>query len=255
MAQKSFLKEIGLTDTEAEIYSTLSSFDDLSASQLVKETNVKRTTIYHALETLEQKGLVSKRLQSGKLSYSANNPKSLERYLDSQISSLQYKKQEVVSHLSLLLREEKKKPSSFKINQSEGIQGIKNIIDEALYCHSRRWEIIAPSKNFFSEFDKPYTTYFLKTRLENGIVARSLWESTSGRRILTDAEIKSRNPRILPEAMHGKFKTVVLIFDDKVAFIPSLKEKTAALVQSAELHDSMLAIFEGLWAHSKPYKK
>lgn len=251
---KQYLKAVGLTDTETEIYSALLNFEHLKASELVKETNIQRTTIYHALETLEQKGLVSKQLQGGRLNYTANNPKSIERYLDGQIQSLKSKKVEFSKLLPTLLSLSKSKTGIFKVTQSEGIQGIKNIVDEALYCHSRKWEIIAPSKNFFSEFDKNYADYFKRTRLENNIVARSLWETTVGRRILTEEEIKRRNPRILPEIMHGKFKSVLLMFDDKIAFIPSLKEKTAVLIQSTELHSTMLAIFEGLWSNSKSYK-
>lgn len=254
MKEKDFLKNIGLTDTESEIYYALLAYDGLSASALVKETSIQRTTIYHALETLEHKGLVFKRLQSGKQNYSANSPKNLQRYLDHQIDSIEVKKQSLETHLPQLLKLSKEKPDALKVSQSEGLEGVKNIIEEALYCHSREWQIIAPSKNFFSEFDKDYAKYFLKTRVENKISARSLWESTKDKRILTDLEIKRRNPRILPPVMHGRFKSVILLFDNKIAFIPPLKEKTALLIQSQELHDTMLAVFEGLWLDSKPYK-
>jgi sugar-specific transcriptional regulator TrmB len=249
-----FLKSLGLTDTEAQIYSTLLSFDDLSPNTLVNETELQRTTIYHALKTLEQKGLVSKRLKNSKLNYSANNPKDIERYLDHQIESIKGKKQELRSLLPALLKLTKNKNNTFKVNQYEGIEGIKNIIDEALYCHSRHWEIIAPKKNFFSEFDPKYAKYFLNTRLENRIIARSLWEGPDWGRILTEEEIAKRNPRYLPAIMYGKFKSVILLFDDKLALIPSLKEKTAVMIQSQEIHETMLAMFEGLWANSKLYK-
>jgi hypothetical protein len=50
--------------------------------------------------------------------------------------------------------------------------------------------------------------------------------------------------------MHGKFKSVIIIFDDKIAIISSIKELTAILIQSQEIHDTFLAMFEGLWESS-----
>ncbi len=141
----------------------------------------------------------------------------------------------------------------FKVSHFEGIKGIKLVVEEALYAKSRKWEIIAPVKNFFSEFDKEYARYFIETRKARGIIARSLWEYSSERRILSPAEVSERNPRYLPEVMHGKFRSVIILFDDKTAFISSLKELSAVLVQSKEHYETMLAMFEGLWVNSKEY--
>ncbi len=249
------LTNLGLTTTEACLYAALLGFSGLTVSELVKETALQRTTIYHALETLMQKGLVTKRTTGGTLSFSANEARSLARYLDFEINSLQSKKQELEKALVHLERTAKNKIVSTKVEQSEGAAGIKNIIEQALYCRSRQWEIVAPKSNFFSQFDAEYARYFLQTRLENRITTRSLWERAPGKRVLTEQEIANRNPRILPEAAHGMFATVMILFDDKIAFIPSLAEKTAVLIQSQEIYKTMYAVFEGLWVNAKPYKE
>src|SRR3989339_824298 len=188
------LKNIGLTDTETNIYLTGLQYSSIGVNRLEKETKIKRTTIYHAINTLSKKGLVSKK-----------------------------------------------------------DTGIKLVIEEALYCKSRHWDVIAPPKNFFSDFDKKYAEYFMNTRKRKKISARSLWESKADKKVLTPEDLKQRQPRILPNIMYGKFKSIIIIFDDKVAIISSLKESSAILIQSREVHDTMLALFDGLWHISKEY--
>jgi hypothetical protein len=156
--------------------------------------------------------------------------------------------------IPLLKSRKSQKEEVFKVSHFEGAEGIKLVVEKALYCQSRQWKIIAPAKNFFSDFDENYARYFLKTRRANGVKAQSLWEFKPGRRILSAEEIKERNPRYLPKTMHGKFQSVVIVFDDKVAFISSMKNLSAVLIQSREINETLAAIFSGLREGSVPIK-
>ncbi|NTW13782.1 MAG: hypothetical protein HGA31_01995, partial [Candidatus Moranbacteria bacterium] len=80
---------------------------------------------------------------------------------------------------------------------------------------------------------------------------RSLWEFTPDRRALTVKELRDRDPRYLPEVMNGKFRSVIIIFDDKVAFVSSLNTLSAVLIHSDEIRQTMTALFDGLWTLSK----
>ena len=141
------------------------------------------------------------------------------------------------------------------VSHYESLDGVKAVVDIALYCKSAKWDILSPRKNFFSEFDKRYSKYYLNTRKRHGIKSRSLWEFSPDRGPLSKAELSERNPRYLPEVMVGKFKSTVILFDDKVAVISSLKNLSAILIASKEIHDLFESIFEGLWSISTPYKE
>jgi len=255
MELKNSLQKLGLTATESEIYLKGLEYEQIEVSQLVKQTNINRTTIYHALETLMRKGLVAKTERPDKLFFSMTNPSNIQKLLDEKIAILKLQKTELNSVIPLLTQITKNNQSLFKVTHYEGIEGIKLVTEESLYCKSSHWDIIAPVKNFFSEFDKDYSTYFVQTRKRKGITTRSLWEPEQGQKNLTTEALKERNPRILPKIMHGKFKSVINIFDDKVAIISSLQEKSAIIIQSQEFKETMSAIFEGLWLTSKPIKK
>jgi HTH-type transcriptional regulator, sugar sensing transcriptional regulator len=250
---ENILKEIGLTETEVSLYLAGLNYPSVGVKELEKITRINRTTIYHALDTLVKKGLVSKR-ESGtgaKRLFSMAPPENIKKLLEQEISMLNQKQQEVDMLIPLLGNLGKRREETFKVSHFEGIDGVKLVVEEALYCKTRCWDIIAPRENFFSEFDSAYAKYYLKTRESNGIKTRSLWEFSPERRILTAGEIQSRSPRYLPEVMYGKFRSVIIIFDDKVAIISSLKNLSAILIQSEEIKQTMSALFEGLWKFSE----
>ncbi|OGF27831.1 hypothetical protein A2331_07035 [Candidatus Falkowbacteria bacterium RIFOXYB2_FULL_34_18] len=247
------LKNIGLTDTETNIYLTGLQYSSIGVNRLEKETKIKRTTIYHAINTLSKKGLVSKKDTGAKLVFMMTRPENIQRLLNKEIEILENQKTELDEIIPLLNQHQQKEEANFNVAHFDGIEGIKLVIEEALYCKSRHWDVIAPPKNFFSDFDKKYAEYFMNTRKRKKISARSLWESKADKKVLTPEDLKQRQPRILPNIMYGKFKSIIIIFDDKVAIISSLKESSAILIQSREVHDTMLALFDGLWHISKEY--
>jgi sugar-specific transcriptional regulator TrmB len=254
------LQEIGLTKTEAQIYLAALPFPSIDANTLSKQTQIKRPTVYHALETLIQKGLATKKTAGNRRTFSMTPPEMIRHFLEQKEQEIK-KQQGSLEELIPLLqqRREDEKAEKVQVMHYEGIEGIKMVVDEALYCRSGHWDILAPKKNFFSDFDKAYATYFLETRKRRKITARSLWEKsankkkTPSRKSLTAETLKERNPRYLPKAMHGQFESVIILFDNKVAIISSVKNLSAVLIQSEEMYKTMSAMFEGLWTVSEPY--
>ncbi len=246
------LRSLGLTDTETKIYLTGLNYQAIGVSELVKQTSINRTTIYHALSTLEEKGLTAKKGTGTKLLFIMTKPEGIENLLNEKIKLLEKQRVEVNAIIPLLMSEANFSDTKVNVLHYEGIEGIKLAVEDALYCRSRHWDIIAPIKNFFSEFDENYADYYLETRKMRGLTSRSLWERKTIRRSLSVAELKERDPRVLPEIMHGKFNSVVCIYDDKVLLINSLKDLSAIMIQSKDVHDTMAAIFEGLWSVSAP---
>ncbi len=251
---KDTLKQIGLTETEAEIYLMGLNYNSLGVSELEKKTRIKRTTIYHALNTLMAKGLAAKKGTESKYVFSMTNPDKIQGMIDREIKKLEEKNNDLKEIIPLLNKRIKQEEEPIKISHYEGIEGVKLVVEEALYCKSRQWKIIAPHKNFFSQFDKGYAKYFMKTRTFNKIQARTLWEGRFDEKMLSQKEIQQRNPRFLPKEMHGEFQSVIIIFDDKVAIISPLKDLSAILIQSTETNATFTAMFEGLWSVSKKYE-
>jgi sugar-specific transcriptional regulator TrmB len=249
------LLTLGLSPTETKIYVTGLQYASITAQDLAKQTKVKRTSVYHALHSLLEKGLVTQKKNSDKLSFVMSDPDELLHTLERNISQMESKRIIAGEIVRTLKNLKKEKIPGIKVSHYEGENGMETVTDEIVYCKSRHLDIIAPAKNFFSEYDKKIASYFMATRKQRGVTARSLWEKVdSDRRTLTPEEIRMRNPRILPKSMHGKFSSIIFLFDDKVVFISSAKEVTAISIQSPAIHDTMQAVFETLWENSTPYK-
>lgn len=202
---QTIFKKIGLTETETALYLAGLEYSTLGVSELEKQTRIKRTTIYHAIETLMQKGLASKVSTGARVKFTMTKPENIKKLIEKEIVKMENRKNDLDEIIPLLQQKTKINESDVRISHFEGIEGIKLVVEEALYCKSRKWDIIAPTKNFFSEFDTEYARYYISARKSRGIISRSLWEYDPNRKTLGPETIKERNPRYLPAEMYGKF--------------------------------------------------
>lgn len=247
------LASLGLTRTESAIYRAGLALSPASATDLARKTGIKRPTVYHALETLMQKGLAAKKGAGSRLAFTMAAPATLATLVDRQIDKLQAQKTSIDLLAPLLSAQAS--AARVDVAHYEGVEGVRTAVEEALYCKTRRWDIIAPKENFFAQFDKDYARYFLETRQRRGIVARSLWEKGLPRHVLSEQEQRMRNPRWLPDAVKGAFKSLLILFDDKVAIISSYDALSAIVIRSEEVHATFRAMFEALWLSAEPYRR
>ncbi len=247
----SFFVSIGLTKTEANIYYCGLSDAQIGVKELVDRTNIKRTTIYHCLGTLRQKGLVSESRDNGKLVYVMARSESIDRFLQRQISKLEQQKLKLASIERSLPKVKVKQSDDWAIEHYTGREGVELAIDTALYCKDRCWKIIAPTNNYFSHSDKNSQKYFLKTRENRHIIAKSLWEETFHPK---KSSVENRAPRILPSSFNGKFKSTIILFDNSILMLSSGKTHSAVILKSTELFSTLSVMFDGLYLISKPYE-
>lgn len=68
------LVNLGLTEKEAIVYTSLLSLGEVGSSKIIKTANLHGQFVYQALASLEEKGLVRHVVQSGRKKFSANPP-------------------------------------------------------------------------------------------------------------------------------------------------------------------------------------
>ncbi len=249
------LSTFGLTDTERNLYLAGLTKSSTTVSELIGSTGVNRTTAYHALSTLKQKGFATEAKANGKLIYEMTQPDDLVAYLDRRSAAIDIQRQQLKEITSLFpMAPEEVKYTS--VEKFEGFEGVKEAVDRALYCKSRKWRIVAPKENIFSQVNKDYANYFMDTRRQHKIKARSLWEPSDKGVSLSLQTIFERNPRYLPRELAGQFKSVIIVYDNKALFISSAKSPGAVIVESNELISTLKVMFDGLWLLSqKPTSK
>lgn len=250
------LHDLGLSSTEIRIYLAGLGYTSIGVRELEKQTGIKRPTLYHALDTLGAKGLVASASAGGvRLTYTMTEPKKIERLLDKKLERLETERAALQTIIPLLQQRSTQTHSATEtqVKRYTGIEGITTVIDEALYTPAKTWDIIAPQHNFFSDCPRSLTRYFMATRARRGITTRALWERSPNWKKLSPNEIKIRQPRFLPPQMTGHFRSLILIFDNKIAFIPSYEHLSAILIESTEIAVTMRGMFEALWLVSEEY--
>ncbi len=245
------LTTLGLTETEATIYIAGLELSPCTPQTLSLKTHIKRPTVYHALGTLCEKGFASEQKIGSKNHFVMMNPESLKSLVSRKKTELENNEQQLETLIPFLSELRRNTPAT-EVTHGHGKEGAKRILDAAFRTKSKQWDIIAPYDNFLRH-DSELTNLYLTTRNVRGISARTLWELKKTERLLSDEEIKTRNPRILPAALAGKFDSMIIIFDDKVAIFSSHKNLSAILITSQEIHDLFKVMFEGLYELSEPY--
>lgn len=247
------LADLGFGTTEALVYDYgARQVEPVRVQDIQRYTALKRTTIYYALEQLTSRGIVSSAQGERATEYAFQPPAKLEQLVHDEVRLARAKLHSVAKLIDIFPHATETK--GLKVSQFEGLQGVKTVIDMTLYCKSLKWQVIAPFKNFLSDYDEQYGRYYVYTKRRHGIETQTLWEKVMpDSRRLSPNEVKEKNPRIMPAAMLGKFESILIIFDNKIAIIAPYSEMTAVVIESDEIASMFRGFYEIIWSVSTPY--
>jgi len=246
------LKQLGLSTTETKLYLHGLRFSQVNVATLVKLADIKRTTAYHALATLVEKGLAAQSKEDGKLYYRMTPASELSMLLETRRDQLESQVKEIQRLMPQFPTIQNPQALPEVVNY-HGLEGVQSAVERALRCEEQFWRIISPRNNFFRNSSPEYVDYFKRMRAERGIKAKSLWESSvNNSKSIIKEDILLRQPRIIPPSMDGKFKSSIIIFDDKVLIISSYKQRFATLISSSETANTFKLMFDAIWDISTP---
>lgn len=91
----SILKEVGLTEGEVKVYSSLIRLGQSSTGPIIDKSGVSGSKVYTILEKLIKKGFVSYIIDEGVKNFQATNPKSIIEYVETKKKELNEKEKEI----------------------------------------------------------------------------------------------------------------------------------------------------------------
>lgn len=249
---KRWLKQYGLNETETAVYLCILSHPGYKVADIQRETSLVRTTIYYALSNLKTEGLVSENRQNNIRTYHASDMSSLEDKIQTTIHDQQQQLEELHDLKGAFDSLTCSAPSSDSyVARFEGTSSIKQAIEQAFRCESKRWHIIASRKNFLYYTSKSYKKYYLEERMRRGITAKTLWEPTDEFHTPSVEEVFYRNPRKLPVEFYGAFNSLVIIYDDTTLVIDPYDQKTAHAIHNPTSTRLLRLLHEFAWQHSE----
>jgi sugar-specific transcriptional regulator TrmB len=236
------LKNAGLSENEAKVYSAALELGETSVYRLAKKSGVKRTTTYLAVESLKEKGLISEYHRNNIITCFAENPKKLTDRLEENKRALDKIMPELLAFTNLI----DKKP---KIRYFEGNESYKDIFSDVLRYPGN--EMLGTFDEKFWDWEGYFTEYFMPKRKEKKIWARILFRDSPELRIIAQEEHKYFfQTKLVPSEKFNVGIEMVIYGKDKVGFV-SYDEEMAIIIQSQKIHDTQKSFFEVIWENIK----
>lgn len=244
---ENYLQEIGFSPSEGILYLAGLKLGKTGVNGLIKYTGMKRPTAYHALNELVAKGLADETKVGRELVYVMCPPSDIAGFIHSKIGNLSAQERKLEQFLPLFPVHSVLPDTELSVYQYAGEEGVRRLIDMALYSRTKRWDVIVPKDNFITSSDIVYIQYFKKTWRAQEIMARSLWEEKPSVRQLNLRDILGQKLQQLPKECRGRFTSMMILFDDSIAMISSYEQQEGLLIQSKEYCDLLTILFEGFW--------
>lgn len=233
------LKTFGLGEHEALVYMALLETGEANIAQLTKKSGVNRSTVYLAIESLKEKGLISS-IKKNKTLFYAEDPRRMIDKLEERKEVLQKVMPNFLAVFALL----EKKPD---IRYFEGEEGIKEIYKDILKTPNQ--EMLSWYSNDYKEFfdESFFFDYFIPERKKNKIWLRAIYpEDESTRKLAASNESSLRQSRFIK---NDKFKIeceLCLYESNKIGII-SYKDRLGVIIASQSIFNTLKSIFEVMW--------
>lgn len=243
------MKKLGFSEKEIMIYLTILRIQKARLAQIVKNTEIKRTTAYHCIDKLLKRGLVTIATQEDKKFYIPEDPKDALNYLINEQKDVVA---DILPDLTNIIGDNAIYP---KIKVYRQQAGMKKLLEYQMNCKEKviRYYLSEPNvdelvgEKFVDDFLKKLT----KKRVKTGVNIRALrsldYSVKREKGILHSQELRAI--RFLPKNV--KIKPFILMFDNKVIIISSTKEKLGFIIESQDFADAQKIIFDMLWENLK----
>jgi len=236
MKSAKLLTSLGLSDNEAEVYLTLLEEGRLTVSGIARESSLHRPAIYQILPTLEEKGLINKRIVGKLLYYGAEPPERLRSLLSVINGELDI----MIPQLSAMYGKDRP-----VVRRLDGINGIHAVFDDIVrtlskgdeyYQYCSVDEIDLNRVGFTKAYDEAYE------------------EGRFDQLIITDKEyLEARHPRlevtikVVPEEFVPFDHNISqYIYGNKVAFI-DYNKPVSTVIENLELAELQRDVFKMLF--------
>lgn len=246
-----WLIRIGLTQSEVKLYTTLIKTGPTGVGRLIDESGVSRSKIYHVLERLTRKGLVTSILKAKTRKYSAADPGKLRTFLEGrmkEINTLEKEGEKIIPQIEaeLAMAGRHEYAEIYK-----GLEGVKAARDLSLKVLKKGDTIYVFGSDKIAQDAMPYYwEVYHKKRIAKGIRGKYLMKEQSRRWL---DQIKRKPGLIDIKYIDVKGPVYIDIFADYVVtsiMMPGYY--MAFLIKNAPASEYYKEWFEMLWKEAKP---
>jgi len=242
----SILKETGLNDKQATVYLTLLELNEGLPSAIARKSGLKRPTVYVVLDTLMEKGLVSRVRRKGSTFFRAIEPTALYEDQHRKLESLRA----AVPELVTLHQRFQTNPQMVIF---EGTEGIIQVMEDTLNAEGEIlcWSNVDQAVNTILA---DYHPRYLKKKIKNKIITKCLFlYDEPAFRMKMNAKKEFREVFFLPKDKFP-FENEINVYNDKMSII-SHKDQVGVIIQNQAIADTQRAIFNFGFEYAQSLEK
>ncbi len=246
------LKNIDIPANAQRVYTCLLQHGSMPARLLAEKINMPRPTVYDALTSLVNVGLVISRDEGGKSIFSTNDPNVIDLIIDQRIDNLTKSKEELQAIIPQL--KEHDQSTEPKIRFFSGKEGIKEIFNDILWYKNIETYTVWPMNEMIDLLGEEYLAWHNKRRTERKISLKAIRKSGEKEDFakfpyLSGDKVNLRQLRYTPKNID--FKMSYWVYADKVTFVSTGPHPFGFIVHSSEFSSMQKINFDLLWSVSK----
>lgn len=235
------LKDIGLDKTEAEVYLTSLSLGPTTVLKIARGSEIKRTTVYGAIESLKNKGLMRIELKGLKQLYIAENPENLETILDKR-------KREFSAKLPDFMALYKLEGGESSIKYYTGLKAMKKVYLGTLDDVKRGGEylVITNEEKWFELDPDFWMKEYIEERAKLPCKTRLISQDSSTARDRVKFQ-KNHNDQVRIFKDNISLNIDMVLVPDKLIIVDLLPPLTTLVIENKNIIELQKQLFEIIW--------
>lgn len=241
--------KLGLDKKETAVFNCALKNNGLSATEISNYVRIPRTSVYHTISNLVQKGyIVEAKSSSGKTIYHIINPKALVDKARLDVKKAKENEKSIKKIVGELEENIATYAETAAVSVSQGKQSAWSLVEDVLCAKKDSFWLTATDYPFSKIVTE--TEYFrrithrrkrMKTTKSYIIADRSGFSEKIGRQ----GENYFREVKILPDEI--KLKSSIIIFGNNIGFISYGSEIQTTIIRDKILSDTMKLFFNLIW--------
>lgn len=247
---KTILREIGLTDSEINVYLAVLELGDSTKGPITNKSQVTGSKTYEILERLKQKGLITEYLKNKIKHYKAANPKQLLQYLEEKKQKIDSAETQIRSILPQLLAQYNTSIKDSEVELFTGLKGMQAIFYEQIDIMNpgETAYVIGGTKGIAEEAMIAFFQKIHQLRAEKKIKTKMLYNK---RQKMTTQELFNKCAYTQTKYIEHTSPVAINIYKDRTVIIIFSSEIIAIAIKSQDVANSFLEYFNMLWIRAK----
>lgn len=249
---KKVLREIGLTDIQADFYIFVLKSGGASVSKIAKSLSINRTNSYSILEKLKEFELIREENRpQGKIIFAKSYKTILNALNNKEQEIRKYKSSvnDLVPIFNTFISS--KNTQGPKVRIFEGKKELNNLVDDILDNKFKKKEILlfTNQETETGIFSKRRHDEFIRKRIAKKIKIRVLAvNNEKGQDLKSNDKNNRRETRLLPD--NFLFNSEIYIYENKISMLDLKNDIVGVIIESEELYNIHTQVFEVLWQYT-----